>query len=168
MLDLRDNEGGRYDSMLECATLLLPKGALIVSEIHRGGGVAEKRNDGRAAGDGADRRAGRRRDGVGRRDPGRRAQAGGRARRRQAHLRQVERAEAARSWATAGRSKFTIIVFRSAAGALPDGHGLDPDVEVEIDPREVGAGRTRCATATSGVAADAQLRVATTLLKLSR
>ncbi|HWE26475.1 MAG TPA: S41 family peptidase, partial [Polyangia bacterium] len=43
VVDLRNNEGGHYDSMLECAGELLPKGALIVTAIHRGGGVEEKR-----------------------------------------------------------------------------------------------------------------------------
>jgi len=44
VVDLRNNEGGHYDSMLECACELLPKGALIVTAIQRGGKVEEKRS----------------------------------------------------------------------------------------------------------------------------
>jgi hypothetical protein len=47
-----------------------------------------------------------------------------------------------------------------------DGHGLDPDVEVEEDPRDF-AHAASIKNGDKRLAADAQLRVAVTLLKLA-
>jgi len=63
--------------------------------------------------------------------------------------------------------KYTTMVFRSPSGALPDGKGLEPDVEVEADKATVAKANT-IRDGAKRIAADAQLRVATTLLKLNR
>src|SRR5205823_2489185 len=42
VLDVRNNEGGLYESMLTCAGALLPRGSLVVTAIHRGGGAVEQ------------------------------------------------------------------------------------------------------------------------------
>jgi hypothetical protein len=59
------------------------------------------------------------------------------------------------------------MVFRAPSGALPDGRGLDPDVEVEGDPREI-ARANAMKDVDKRIATDAQLRVAVNLLKLTR
>ena len=166
VLDLRNNTGGHYGSMLECACELLPKGALVVSEIHRGGSVVDKRtwtepqvsvpiivlvNAETASGAeilaGALKQTGARI--VGKRTFGKwNAQA-------------IE--DLGNGWGV----KFTTMVFRAPSGALPDGRGLDPDVEVEGDVRDVASANT-IKDGVKRIAADAQLRVATTLLKLAR
>ena len=166
ILDLRSNQGGAYGSMLECACELLPKGAPIVTELHRAGGVVEKRtwqepqvsvpiavlvNGGTASGAeilaGALKQAGARV--VGKRTFGK--------------WNAQDLVELDNGWGL----KYTTMVFRSPSGALPDGRGLDPDVEVEGDVREV-AKASAMKDGVKRVAADAQLRVATTLLKLAR
>lgn len=165
VLDLRGNEGGGYERMLECAGQLLPKGALIVTELHRGGGVVDKHTTGEplstvpvivlvngmtASGAeilaGALKQAGART--VGKRTFGK------------WNAQTVE--PLGNGWA----AKFTTVVFRSPWGALPDGRGLDPDVEVEADAREVArAGAMK--DGDKRIATDAQLRVAVSLFKLS-
>jgi carboxyl-terminal processing protease len=165
VVDLRSNPGGRYDSMLECAGQLLPKGAIIVGEIHRGGAVVEKRTstdpmitlpmaalvDGATA-SGAEilaaalQHAGARL--VGKRTFGK------------WNAQNLE--ELGNGWGV----KFTSMLFRAPSGALPDGHGIDPDVEVEMAALDLA----RALPIKSGdkrLAADAQLRVAVTLLKLA-
>ncbi len=165
VVDLRGNEGGHYGAMLECAGELLPRGALVVTELHRGGKSEDKRtsaepvatvpmavlvNGVTASGAeilaGALKQAGARV--VGKRTLGK------------WNAQWLE--ELGNGWAI----KFTTIVFRAPWGASLDGHGLDPDVEVEEDPRQFA----RASALKSGdkrLAADAQLRVAVTLLKLT-
>jgi len=166
VVDLRNNEGGDYDRMLECAGELLPKGALIVTAIQRGGRVEEKHtwtdpvvtlpmtvlvNGSTASGAeiiaGALQHAGARI--VGKRTLGK------------WNAQFVE--ELGNGWAV----KFTTIVFRAPSGAMLDGRGLDPDVEVEMDPHDL-ARAAAIRTGDKRLAADAQLRTAVTLLKLSR
>ena len=165
ILDVRSNEGGRYDSMLQCAGQLLPKGALVVTELRRSGGVEEQHtstepvvsvpmavlvNGVTASGAeilaGALKHAGARV--VGKRTVGK------------WNAQWIE--ELGNGWAI----KFTTIVFRAPWGANLDGRGLDPDVEVEEDPGQLA----RAAAIRNGekrLAADPQLRVAVTLLKLA-
>ncbi len=165
VVDLRGNEGGHYDSMLECAGMLVPKGSLVVTAVHRGGRTEEKRtstepvvtvpmavlvNGVTASGAeilaGALKNAGARV--VGKRTLGK------------WNAQWLE--ELGNGWAI----KFTTIVFRAPWGASLDGRGLDPDVEVEESPSDVA----RAAAIRNGdkrLAADAQLRVAVTLLKLA-
>lgn len=166
VIDLRDNEGGLYEKMLDCAGELLPRGALVVTAMHRGGASEEKRtatepvlrsvpavvlinartSSGAEMLAGALKQAGARL--VGKRTHGK------------WNAQTVE--DLPNGWV----AKFTVAVFRSASGALLDGKGLEPDVEVEADPREA----TRAASIRDGekrIAADAQLRAAVGLLKLS-
>ena len=167
VIDLRSNQGGHYGSMLECACELLPKGAPIVTELRRAGGVVEKKTwtDPQVSGvpiavlvngytaSGAEILAGALKQ-AGARVVGKRTFG-------KWNAQSVE--DLGNGWGV----KFTTMVFRSPSGALPDGRGLDPDVEVEADVRDVA----KAATIKEGdkrIAADAQLRVATTLLKLAR
>lgn len=166
VIDLRDNEGGLYERMLDCAGQLLPRGALVVTAIHRGGAVEDKRTssepvvsapmavlvDAMTASSAEILAAALKQAGariVGKRTHGKwNAQA-------------IE--ELGNGWA----AKFTVALFRSASGAMLDGKGLDPDVEVEMDAREA----TRAAAIKDGekrVAADAQLRAAVGLMRLAR
>ncbi len=166
VIDLRNNEGGYYPAMLECAGELLPKGALIVTALGRGGSVEDKRtstdpqvsvpmavlvNHVTASGAeilaGALKQAGARL--VGKRTFGK------------WNAQILE--ELGNGWA----AKFTILVFRAPSGALPDGHGLEPDVEVEMDPGDL-ARAAAIKTGDKRLGGDAQLRVAVTLLKLAR
>lgn len=166
IIDLRSNPGGHYGSMLECACELLPKGSPIVTELRRDGGVVEKRtwqepqvgvpfavlvNAGTASGAeilaAAMKQAGARI--VGKRTFGKWSA--------------QELTELGNGWGI----KYTTMLFRSPSGALPDGRGLDPDVEVEGDVRDV-AKASVMKDADKRIAADAQLRVATTLLKIAR
>lgn len=165
VIDLRDNEGGLYDSMLEIAGMLLPKGTLVVSEIHRGGAVTEKRTtsepkvtvpiavvvDGHTA-SGAEILAAALKQ-VGARIVGKRTLG-------KWNAQWLE--ELGNGWGI----KYTTIVFRAPWGAMLDGRGLDPDVEVEADPRDVARANT-IKDGDKRLAADAQLRVAVTLLKLA-
>ena len=165
VLDVRNNEGGAYDSMLECAGELLPKGSVVVTEVRRGGAVEDKRTTAEpvvsvptavlvngVTASGAEILAGALKQ-AGARVIGKRT-------RGKWNAQWVE--ELGNGWAI----KFTTIVFRAPWGASLDGRGLDPDVEVEEDPRDLA----RAAAIHAGdkrLAADAQLRVAVTLLKLA-
>ncbi len=166
VLDLRGNEGGGYERMIECANELLPTGALIVGEIQSGGGTVDKHattgpittipvivliNGTTASGAeilaSALKQAGART--VGKRTFGK------------WNAQNVE--PLGNGWAV----KFTTVIFRSPSGALPDGRGFDPDLEVEADPRDVArAGAIK--DADKRIAADAQLRVGVNLFKLTR
>jgi carboxyl-terminal processing protease len=165
IVDLRNNEGGVYDRMLECAGELLPRGALVVTAIHRGGQAEEKRTgtdpvagvpaavlvNGVTA-SGAEILAGALKH-AGARVVGKRTQG-------KWNAQTLE--ELGNGWA----AKFTSAIFRAPSGAWPDGKGLEPDVEVEMEPREVG----RAMTLKDGekrLAADAQLRAAVSLIRLS-
>lgn len=166
VVDLRSNEGGNYDKMLECAGELLPKGALIVTAIQRGGRAEEKHTStdpivtvpmtvlvNGVTASGAEILAGALQH-AGARVVGKRTLGKWNAQR-------VE--DLGNDWAV----KYTTIVFRAPSGAMLDGRGLDPDVEVEMDAHDLA----RAATIRTGdkrLAADAQLRTAVTLLKLSR
>ena len=165
VVDLRGNEGGHYGAMLDCAGELLPKGALVVTEVHRGGKTEDKRTatepvasvpmaalvNGVTA-SGAEILAGALKQSG--------ARVVGKRTRGKWNAQWLE--ELGNGWAI----KFTTIVFRAPWGASLDGRGLDPDVEVEEDANEFA----RAAAIRNGdkrVAADAQLRVALTLLKLT-
>ena len=166
VLDLRDNQGGRYDTMFDVAGLLLPKSSLVVTEIHRGGNLVEKRTSAEPhvtvpivvlvdnmTASGAEVLAGALKQAgakvVGKRTLGK--------------WNAQELYELGNGWGI----KYTTIVFKSASGAMLDGKGLDPDVEVEADPAVVAQANVM-KDAERRIATDAQLRVATTLLKLGR
>src|SRR5206468_11763598 len=46
VIDLRDDEGGLFDKMVEAAGALLPKGGLVVTKLGRGGRETPYRSDG--------------------------------------------------------------------------------------------------------------------------
>jgi carboxyl-terminal processing protease len=166
VIDLRDNEGGLYERMLDCAGQLLPRGTLVVTALHRSGVVEDKRtaNDpivsvptavlvNGMTSSGAEILAAALKQ-TGARVVGKRTHG-------KWNAQTIE--ELGNGWA----AKFTVAVFRAPSGAMLDGKGLDPDVEVEMDSREA----TRAASIKEGdkrVAADAQLRAAVGLLRLGR
>jgi carboxyl-terminal processing protease len=167
LLDLRDNSGGLFASMLKCAGQLLPKGSLVVTSIYRGGKLEEQRTttepvlagvpmaalvNGATASSAEMLAAAMQAAGarvVGKRTLGK------------WNAQTIE--ELGNGWA----AKLTIAWFRAPSGQLLDGKGLDPDVEVELGPGQAA----RAATARDAgerLAADAQLRAAVNLIKLSR
>jgi carboxyl-terminal processing protease len=166
VLDLRDNSGGLFDSMLKCAGQLLPKGSLVVTAIHRGGKIEEERTATEpgvsgvpmaalvngATASGAEMLAGAMQS-VGARVIGKRTLG-------KWNAQSIE--DLGNGWA----AKLTIAWFRAPSGQMLDGKGLEPDVEVELEPRQWAR-----AVATRDIgerlAADAQLRAAVNLLKLS-
>lgn len=166
VVDLRNNEGGLYERMIDCAGELLPRGALVVTAIHRGGKTEERHtttdplvhvplavliNGSTASGAemlaGALQHAGARV--VGKRTMGK------------WNAQSIE--ELGNGWA----AKFTVALFRSASGAMLDGKGLEPDVEVELDAQAT-ARALSLRDPQKRLAVDAQLRAAVGLLKLSR
>ncbi|MDB4971041.1 MAG: Prc [Myxococcales bacterium] len=163
IVDVRNNEGGLYESMLECAGQMLPKGSFVVTAIQRGGKAEEKHTSAEAlaptpaavlvnsvTASGAEILAGALKH-AGTRVVGKRTLGKWNAQKLE---------ELGNGWAV----KFTVTVFRAPSGAMPDGKGLEPDVEVEMDPRDVG----RAMAINDGdkrVAADAQLRAALSFLK---
>ncbi|HXU71242.1 MAG TPA: S41 family peptidase [Polyangia bacterium] len=164
VVDLRDNQGGRYDTMFDVAGLMLPKGALVVSEIRRGGAVVEKHTSAEPrvtvpivvlvdnmTASGAEVLAGALKQ-AGAKVVGKRTMGKWNAQ---------ELYELGNGWGI----KYTIMVFRAASGAMLDGKGLEPDVEVEADPAMVAQANVM-KDGEKRLAADAQLRVATTILKL--
>lgn len=166
VIDLRDNEGGAYERMIDCAGELLPKGALVVTALHRGGRVEERHTTTEplvslpmaalingATASGAEilaaalQHAGARL--VGKRTRGK------------WNAQNLE--DLGNGWV----ARYTTLVFRAPSGALPDGKGIEPDVEVELDPKATArALGTR--DPAGRLAVDAQLRVAVSLIKLSR
>jgi len=167
IIDLRNNEGGKYDSMLTCAGQLLPKGALVVTELGRGGIVSDKRTStepvlggvpivvlvDNATASGAEilaaalKQAGAKT--VGKRTFGK------------------WNAQTLEDLGNGWGAKFTTIVFRAPSGALPDGKGLEPDLEVEADPRTVARANVM-KELDKRLAVDTQLRVAVNLLKMTK
>jgi carboxyl-terminal processing protease len=167
IVDLRNNEGGKYDSMLTCAGQLLPKGALVVTELGRSGIVSDKRTSTEpvlgsvpivvlvdaATASGAEilaaalKQAGAKT--VGKRTFGK------------------WNAQTLEDLGNGWGAKFTTIIFRAPSGAMPDGKGLEPDLEVEADPRAVARANATKELA-QRIAIDAQLRVAVNLLKMSK
>ncbi len=166
IVDVRNNEGGVYDRMLECAGELLPRGSLVVTALHRGGKAEDKRTSTEplisvpttvlvngATSSGAEILAGALKQSgarlVGKRTHGK------------WNAQTIE--ELGNGWAM----KFTVAVFRTPWGTLPDGRGIDPDVEVEMSEHDVVRADT-IKDAEQRLAADPQLRVAVNLLKLAK
>jgi carboxyl-terminal processing protease len=164
VIDVRDNEGGLYDKMLECAGQLLPRGALVVTMLRRGGAVEEQRTRDEpivsgvpmvalingATASGAEILAGALQAGVGARVVGQRSFG-------KWNVQRVD--ELGNGWAL----KLTVAVLRAPSGQLLDGKGLEPDVQVDMSarPSHEADGERR-------LAADAQLRAAWQLVQLQR
>jgi carboxyl-terminal processing protease len=167
VLDLRNNEGGLFERMVECADQLLPKNTLVVTAVHRGGRSSEERtagdpvvsgvplaaliNGGTASG--AEMLAAAM-QATGARVVGKRT-------RGKWSAQMIE--PLGNGWA----AKVTVAWFRSPSGQMLDGKGLEPDVEVEMDAKSLGR-LAQIADPAVRLAADAQLRTAVSLLKLSR
>lgn len=166
VIDLRNNEGGLYERMLDCAGELLPKGALVVTALRRDGKTEERRTSTEplvhvpltvlingATASGAEMLAGALQH-AGARVIGKRTMG-------KWNAQWIE--DLGNGWAM----KFTRAVFRAPSGALLDGKGLDPDVEVEMAPHDT-ARALAVRDPAKRIAADAQLRAAVNLIKLSR
>jgi carboxyl-terminal processing protease len=165
IFDLRHNMGGLFEKMVDCAGLVMPKGATVAMETVRGGGEQAIRTgidpilggvpisvlvDGETA-SGAELFAGALRDALG------------------AH---VVGAKTAGKWnvqkiAELGNGyaiKYTIGLFKTPKGLSLDGKGLEPDVPVDADEHTV----MRCQRITdpsARLSTDAQLRAAVALLR---
>jgi carboxyl-terminal processing protease len=167
VIDLRNDEGGLFERMLDCAGELLPKGALVVTAIHRGGKTEELRTATEplvagvptvalingATASGAEMLAAAL-QAAGARLVGKRT-------RGKWNAQVIE--ELGNGWA----AKITSAWFRAPSGQLLDGKGLDPDVEVELDPRATAAAMM-VREPEARLAADAQLKTAVHLLRSSR
>jgi carboxyl-terminal processing protease len=167
VLDVRDNPGGLFERMIDCASLLLPRGAVVVSAQHRGGKSEDIRTSAEPLVSGipvavlvngdtassAEMLAGAM-QAAGAHVVGKRTMGKWNAQRL---------VELGNGWA----AKMTVAWFRTPSGAMLDGKGLEPDVEVEMSPKAT----TRIVLIRDPdkrLAADSQLRAAVNLLKLSR
>jgi carboxyl-terminal processing protease len=166
VLDLRHNEGGMFEKVVESAGALLPKGRLVVTAIGRGGREDAHKTaeepavtgvpiavlvDGTTA-SGAEILAGALKHGIGARVVGKRTHGKWNVQR----ILDLPNRYA---------MKYTVAVFKSAKGELLDGKGLEPDLEVDMAEKAVeNAQRLRDPQAR--LAADAQLRTAVAVLKL--
>lgn len=166
VLDLRGNSGGLFDKLLDCANLMLPKGKLVVTKVGRGRAEEAYRSSGEPvlAGvpvlvltDGtttssAELFAGALQQSLGARVVGKRTHG-------KWNVQKVM--QLGNGWAL----KYTIGVFKSPRGELLDGKGLEPDLEVEMDPATLEKTQ-RLRDPAARLAADPQLRAAVALLKL--
>jgi carboxyl-terminal processing protease len=166
VLDLRNNQGGLFDRMLECANELLPKNSLVVTAIHRGGRLSEERTAGPPVVSGVAMAAlinGGTASGAEMLAAALQA-SGARVVGKRTHgkwnAQQIE--PLGNGWA----AKITIALFRAPSGQMLDGKGLEPDVEVEMDPKSLPRAQL-ARDPGERLAADPQLRAAVNLLKLA-
>jgi carboxyl-terminal processing protease len=167
VLDLRNNEGGLFDRMLECAGELLPKNTLVVTSVRRGGKTAEERTSGEPLMTGVPMAAlinngtasGAEMLAAALQASG--ARIVGKRTRGKWNAQQIE--PLGNGWA----AKITIAWFRAPSGQMLDGKGLEPDVEVEMDPKAMPRALLAHEPA-ERLAADPQLRAAVSLLRLAR
>jgi len=166
VIDLRGNEGGLFDTLVDCAGLLLPKGKLVVTKLGRGGEEEAFRAQGEPLAGGvpvlvltdgttassAELFAGALQQSGGARVVGKRTHG-------KWNVQKV--VQLPNGWAL----KYTVGVFKSPRGELLDGKGLEPDLEVEMDPASVEKTQ-RLRDPQARLAADPQLRAAVALLKL--
>jgi carboxyl-terminal processing protease len=166
VIDLRNNSGGLFEKLLDCASLLVPKGKLVVTKIGRGGAEEAYRSSGDSVlpdvpvlvltdgttASSAEVFAGALQESLGARVVGKRTHG-------KWNVQKVMPLQ--NGWAV----KYTIGVFKSPRGELLDGKGLEPDLEVEMDPATVEKTQ-RLRDAKERLAADPQLRAAVALLKL--
>ncbi len=165
VIDLRGNEGGLLDKAIDCAGLLLPKGAVMVTQVGRGGhetplktatdpvvhGVPLIALVDETTSSSAELLAGALRDQLGARLVGGRTHG-------KWNVQKI--VELSNGYAV----KYTIGTFKTPRGLLPDGKGLDPDVDVHMEHLDVDRAQ-RLRDTTARVQADAQLRAALALLK---
>ena len=165
VIDLRQNQGGLFDKMVESAALLLPKGASVVTEVRRGNREVPVRTEGEPVlrgvpvavlvnGDtasGAEIFAGALRDTIGARLVGSKTLG-------KWNVQKV--ADLPNGYAI----KYTVGTFKTPKGLAPDGKGLEPEVPVDLDEKLIDRVQ-RTLEPTARLAADAQLRAALALLK---
>jgi carboxyl-terminal processing protease len=158
-VDLRGNSGGLFDAAVESSGLLLPKGATLASAVGRGGQkkphVTSRSPvlarlptvvliDGGTFSSG-EILAGALRDGLGAKLVGKRT--GGKW-----------NAQKVVPLSNGYALKYTVMQFETPGGERPDGVGLSPHLEVELDAAEVA--RLRRLPPAERLKADGQLRTA--------
>jgi carboxyl-terminal processing protease len=167
VLDLRNNEGGMFEKVVECASAFLPRGKLVVTAINRGKKeeayrtqddpivvgtpVAVLINNRTASG--AEILAGALKAGIGARLIGQKTFG-------KWNVQRI--VELPNKWAY----KYTIGVFKAPWGELPDGKGIEPDLEIDMD--ESAIDRAQHLRESQRLTADPQLRAAVQVLKLER
>jgi carboxyl-terminal processing protease len=165
VIDLRGNQGGLLEKMVDCVSLLLPSGSTIAIEQVRGkreellksnaeplvhGLPLAVLTNGETA-SGAELFAGALRDNLGVHVVGGRTTG-------KWNVQRV--AELGNGYAI----KYTIGLFKTPKGAQPDGKGLEPDVPVDADPM-AAVHAMHLHDGAQRLAADAQLRAAVALMK---
>jgi carboxyl-terminal processing protease len=164
VLDVRDNQGGLFEKMLECAGMLLPRGTLVVTAVGRGGKSEEQRTTSEPllprlptvvlinsdSASGAEILAAALKSGDGARLVGTKTLG-------KWSVQRVD--ELGNGWAI----KLTTALLRSPTGQMLNGKGLEPDLQVDMKER-VSHDRD----GDRRVAADAQLRAAVHLLQMTR
>jgi carboxyl-terminal processing protease len=164
VIDLRDNQGGLFEKMLECAGMFLPRGSLVVTMLGRGGKSEELHTtaepligrmptvvliNGDSA-SGAEILAAALKSADGARLVGSKT-------RGKWSVQRVE--ELGNGWAI----KLTTALLRSPAGQMLDGKGLEPDLQVDMKDH-----LSRDRDPERRVAADCQLRAGVHLLQMTR
>jgi carboxyl-terminal processing protease len=166
VVDLRFNEGGNFDRVVECAGMLLPKGKLVATVVKRGGGEEPLKTttdpsvsgvpmvvliNGSTA-SGAEILAGALKEEGGFRLVGKKTLG-------KWNLQKI--APLPNKYAI----KYTIALLQTPRGELLDGKGLDPDLEVDFE--ETAAEKAmHIQDAAQRLKADPQLRAAAQLLRL--
>jgi carboxyl-terminal processing protease len=167
VLDLRGNQGGLLEKMIDCASLLLPRGSPVVTLIHRGAREETlKAHEGEVLGgvplvvliddetaSGAEILAAALKGAASARLVGMRTHG-------KWNVQRID--DLPNHYAV----KFTTGQFRTPWGALLDGKGLDPDIEVDVADKEVEHAQ-HIAEMNARVAADGQLRAALGVLRLT-
>lgn len=167
VIDLRDDAGGLLDRMTDCASLLLGPGKTVATSVRRGGKEQAVVTAGAAAAvalpmavlvnaetaSGAELLAGALKHHA-------KARVVGKKTHGKWNVQVIE--ELPNRWAI----KFTVGVFKSAAGELLDGKGLAPDIEVDLGEARMDK-LSRMTDPAARLAADAQLRTAVSVLKLA-
>jgi carboxyl-terminal processing protease len=166
IVDLRSNEGGSFDRVVESAGLVLPKGKLVATLIRRGGAEEALRTstepllfgvpvvalvNGSTA-SGAEILAGALKEEGGARIVGKKTYG-------KWNVQKI--AELSNKYAV----KYTVGLFKTPRGELLDGKGLEPDLEVDFD--EAAAEKVmHLPDGAQRLKADPQLRAAAQLLRL--
>jgi carboxyl-terminal processing protease len=164
IIDVRDNQGGLFEKMIECAGMLLPRGSLVVTTVGRGGKSDELRTTGEPllprmptvvlingeSASGAEILAAAMKSAVGARLVGSKTHG-------KWSVQRIE--ELGNGWAI----KITTALLRSPTGQMLDGKGLEPDLQVDMKERV-----SREREGERRVAADAQLRAAVHVLQMTR
>jgi carboxyl-terminal processing protease len=168
VIDVRANEGGNFERVIDCAGLLLPKGKIIVNSVHRGGKEEAIRSAGEPVvpgvplavlingqtASGAEILAAALKQELGARLVGKKTFGKWNAQ---------KVGTLPNKWAF----KYTTGLFRTSRGESLDGKGLEPDLEIDQD-EAVTEKAMRVHDAAARLAADAQLRAAVAILKLER